>query len=133
MNESKLRRFLDRASGAPTFINEGCRISGVVSGGGDYRICGEVDGDCDVDGTVSLARDGLWRGTIKADNVVVSGRVEGDIIASGMVEIAESARIAGTVTGTVIAVARGAVVEGSMKTTDRPGPAGRGEKRGRGG
>lgn len=130
MNDSKLRRFRDRTSGAPTLINEGCKISGVISGGGDYQISGEIDGDCDIDGTVSLALDGLWRGTIKAHNVIVSGQVEGDIIASGKVEIANSARITGTVTGAAIAVAEGAVVEGKMKTTDQPEPTGFVEKRG---
>lgn len=130
MNESKLRRFRDRPSGAPTLINEGCKITGVISGSGDYQVSGEIDGDCEIDGTVTLARDGYWQGTIKAGNVVISGHVEGDIVASGKVEIAASARITGTVTGEAIAVAEGAVVEGQMKTTLQPEPVGFVEKRG---
>ena len=129
MNDSKLRRIRDRASGAPTLINGGCKISGTISGQGDYQVSGEVDGDCEIEGTVTLARDGFWQGTIKADNVVISGHVEGDIIALGKVEIAESARITGTVTGEAIAVAEGAVVEGIMKTTGQPKPVGFVEKR----
>lgn len=129
MNDSKLRRIRDRASGAPTLINAGCKISGTISGQGDYQVSGEVDGDCEIEGTVTLARDGFWQGTIKADNVVISGHVEGDIIALGKVEIAESARITGTVTGEAIAVAEGAVVEGIMKTTGQPEPVGFVEKR----
>ena len=130
MNESKLRRFRDRATGAPTLINEGCKITGVVTGSGDYQVSGEVDGDCDIDGTVALARNGFWRGTIKARNVIISGHVEGDIVAEGKVEIADSARITGTVTGEAIAVAEGAVVEGQMKTTLQPEPTEFVEKRG---
>jgi len=129
MNDSKRRRFRDRKSGAPTLINEGCKITGVVSGSGDFQISGEIDGDCDIDGNIILARNGFWAGTIKADNVVISGQVEGDIIASGKVEIAESAKITGTVTGEAIAVAEGAVVEGVMKTTVQPEPVGFVEKR----
>ena len=60
---------------------------------------------------------------------MISGHVEGDIIASGKVEIAESAKITGTVTGEAIAVAEGAVVEGVMKTTVQPEPIGFVEKR----
>ncbi len=131
MNESKLRRFRDRAAGAPTLINEGCRISGMITGDGDVQVSGEVDGDCDVQGSVMLARDGLWQGTIKATNVIISGHVEGDIVASGKVEIAESARITGTVTGEAIAVAEGAVVEGIMKTTVQAEPVEFVEKRGK--
>jgi len=129
MNESNRRRFRDRTSGAPTLINEGCKITGVISGRGDYQISGEIDGDCDIDGGVILARNGFWTGTIKANNVVISGHVEGDIVATGKVEIAESAKITGTVTGEAIAVAEGAIVEGVMKTTLQPEPVGFVEKR----
>lgn len=132
MNDKKLRRLRDRASGAPTLINQGCKITGVISGSGDYQVSGEVDGDCDIDGTVSLARDGLWQGTIKASHVIISGHVEGDIVAQGKVEISNSAKITGTVTGEAIAVAEGAVVEGQMKTTGQPAPVGFVEKRGDG-
>ena len=78
---------------------------------------------------MSLARSGHWQGTIKADNVIISGHVEGDIVATGKVEIANSARISGTVTGEAIAVAEGAVVEGIMKTTVQPKPVEFVEKR----
>ena len=129
MNEPKKRRFGDRSAGAPTLINEGCRISGVISGKGDYQVSGEVEGDCDIEGTVSLARNGLWRGVIRAGHVIVSGHVEGDIVAAGKVEITDSARITGTVTGEAIAVAEGAVVEGIMKTTGHSDPVEFVEKR----
>lgn len=119
MNESRLRRMRDRSSGKATLINEGCRISGEVTGSGDFIINGEVAGDCDVSGTVSLARNGLWQGSIRADNVIVAGKIEGDIMANGKVEITDTARISGTVTGRAIAVAEGAIVEGVMKTTDQ--------------
>ena len=130
MNESRRRRFRDRAAGAPTLINEGCKISGVITGKGDYQVSGEIDGDCEVDGTVSLTRTGYWNGTINANHVIISGQVEGDIVATGNVEVSNSARIMGTVTGEAIAVAEGAVVEGQMKTTGRAEPIGFVEKRG---
>jgi cytoskeletal protein CcmA (bactofilin family) len=133
MNDSKQRRFRDRSSGAPTLINEGCKITGMISGSGDYQVSGEIDGDCDIEGNVTLARNGFWQGMIKADNIVISGHVEGDIVASGKVEISESARITGTVTGEAIAVAEGAVVEGVMKTTVQAEPVGFVEKRGKDG
>ena len=129
MNESKLRRFRDRPAGAPTLINEGCKVTGVISGSGDYQVSGQIEGDCDIEGTVVLARNGYWNGTIKASQVVISGHVEGDIVASGKVEIADTARISGTVTGEAIAVAEGAVVEGKMRTTGQADPVEFVEKR----
>jgi cytoskeletal protein CcmA (bactofilin family) len=117
MNDSRLRRLRDRATDSATLINEGCKITGLITGSGDYLVNGEIDGDCDLGGTVTLARHGMWKGTIKAGNVVIAGHVEGDIVAAGKVEITDTARILGTVSGEAIAVAEGAVVEGVMKTT----------------
>lgn len=129
MNEPKLRRLRDRSSGAATLINEGCKIDGFIRGNGDFLINGEIEGDCDINGVVTLADNGLWRGTIKASTVIVSGRIEGDIVAAGQVEITASAKIIGTVSGEAIAVAEGAVVEGAMKTTSQADPVEFVEKR----
>jgi len=120
MNDSRLRRLRDKSASSATLINEGCKITGTISGTGNYLVNGEIDGDCDLDGTVTIAPNGLWKGTVKASDVIVAGQVEGDIIAARKVEIADSAHIIGTVSGEAIAVAEGAVVEGVMKTT---GPA----------
>lgn len=122
MNDSKLRRMRDQSSGKATLINEGCKINGEISGNGDFIVHGEVVGDCIIDGTVSLADSGLWQGSIRADNVIVAGQIDGDITANGKVEITTTAKITGTVTGEAIAVAEGAVVEGVMKTTGKADP-----------
>jgi cytoskeletal protein CcmA (bactofilin family) len=122
MNETRLRRLRDRSSGAATLISEGCKITGTISGNCDFQVNGEIDGDCDIESTITLAKGGLWSGTIRAGNVIIAGHVEGDIIAEGRVEITDTARITGTVSGEAIAVAEGAVVEGIMKTTGQPEP-----------
>ncbi len=129
MNDYKLRRLRDKSSGPVTLISHGCKITGELSGDGDFQISGEIEGVCNLEGTVSIARDGLWTGTIKAGVVIIAGSVDGDIEAAGHVEIADTARITGTVTGEAIAVAEGAVVEGVMKTTGKSGPLSFTEKR----
>ncbi len=129
MNDKKLRRMRDQASGKATLINQGCKIAGEMTGSGNFMVSGEVIGDCDLDGTLTLANDGYWQGSIRAQNVIVAGHVEGDITAGGKVEITDSARITGTVTGQAIAVAEGAVVEGVMKTTVQAAPLEFTEKR----
>ena len=122
MNDSQSRRLRDRSAGPATLISEGCKISGLITGNSDFQISGEIDGHCDLEGTVTLTKNGIWTGTIKAGNVIVAGQVEGSIVASGNVEITETARISGTVSAEAIAVAEGAVVEGIMQTTGRSEP-----------
>jgi cytoskeletal protein CcmA (bactofilin family) len=129
MNQPKRRRLRDRSSGAATLINDGCTITGSIRGNGDFLVNGEIDGDCDITGSVTLAQAGIWRGMIKADTIVISGRVEGDIVAVGKVEIAASAKIVGSVTGEAIAVAEGAIVDGTMSTSGQADPVTFVEKR----
>jgi cytoskeletal protein CcmA (bactofilin family) len=129
MSDSKKRRLRDAATGPGTLISEGCRIEGLLKGSGNFMVNGEVDGECDVDGSVTLAKGGRWKGVIRARSVIVAGTVDGDIVASGQVEISDTAKISGTVSGEAIAVAYGAIVDGVMKTTGRDEPQGFVEKR----
>ncbi|MDX1561330.1 MAG: polymer-forming cytoskeletal protein [Gammaproteobacteria bacterium] len=116
------RRIQDSGKGPTTFIGPGSKITGAISGKGAYVFCGHVEGDCDIEGPVTLAEGGHWVGTLKAADAVIAGKVEGDVIAGGRVEIAGSARIVGSLSGQSIAVAEGAVIEGEIKVTsgDRP-------------
>ena len=129
MNEANKRRIRDASAGPGTLISEGCKIKGVITGRGNFMISGEVDGECDIEGTVTLAKIGFWRGTIRAHSIIVAGTIEGDVVASGGVEVGDTARISGTVSGESIAVAEGAVVEGVMQTTGRDQPTEFVEKR----
>ena len=129
MSARPRRRIRDRSTGPVTLINEGCKINGLISGTGDFQINGAVEGECDLEGTITIHEDGHWVGTVKALHVVVAGHVDGDIVASGNVEVSGTARITGTVTGSAIAVAEGAVVEGIMRTTSRQEPQSFTEKR----
>ena len=129
MSESNKRRIHDKPGGPATLISEGCKVAGVISGDGDFLLSGEVEGECDLSGSLTIATNGFWKGSITASTVIVAGTVEGDIVANGRVEISDTARITGTVTGEAIAVAEGAIVQGKMKTTGKADPVGFVEKR----
>lgn len=129
MTESKMRRLLDRTSTAATLISEGCKIKGTMTGTGDYLLSGHFDGDCDLDGSMTISNSGLWTGSIRANSIIISGTVEGDVNARGKVEINNTARISGAVTGDAIAVAEGAIVQGAINTTGSNQPKRFKEKR----
>ena len=130
MNDSKRRRIRDQSSTKATLINEGCKINGEITGDGNFMINGEIVGDCDVNGTVTLAQSGYWQGCIRAGNVVVAGQIEGDITANGKVGNHEyGPNLRHRDRCEAIAVAEGAVVEGAMKTTLQATPLEFTEKR----
>lgn len=123
------RRIQDTATGPTTYVAASTKIVGTITGKGAYVFCGTVEGDCDIDGPVTLAKDGHWKGVIKGTDIVVAGIVEGDVIAKQRVEILGSARVSGSLSGHSIAVAEGAVIQGDIKVTSGAAPKTFQEKR----
>jgi cytoskeletal protein CcmA (bactofilin family) len=123
------RRIQDSTNGPTTYIAASTTIIGTVTGKGAYVFCGTVEGDCDIDGPLTLAAGGRWKGTLKATDIVVAGVVEGDVVAKQRVEILGTARITGSLAGNSIAVAEGAIIAGEIKVTSGAAPTTFQEKR----
>jgi cytoskeletal protein CcmA (bactofilin family) len=123
------RRIQDQAKGPTTYIGSGSKITGRLTGKGAYVFCGEVEGDCEIEGPVTLAQGGHWKGTLRATDVIIAGSVEGDVIAEQRVEIGGTARIQGSISGQAIAVAEGAIIEGEIKVLSGKPPVKFEEKR----
>ncbi|MEM7082388.1 MAG: polymer-forming cytoskeletal protein [Pseudomonadota bacterium] len=120
MTDNKGRRSTDRANSQTTIIGEGVHVAGTISGTGSFVVCGVVESDCDLDGPVTLAKEGQWKGTIRASEVVIAGQVEGDVRTDGMIEVASTAHVRGSLIGRKIAVDEGAVIEGEMQMITNP-------------
>jgi len=125
----KKRRIQDGASGPTTYIAASTALVGTITGQGAFVFCGTVEGDCDINGPLTLAKGGVWKGILRANDIVVAGTVEGDVVAKQRVEILGSARITGSLSGNSIAVAEGAIIEGEIKVTSGEPPTTFQEKR----
>ena len=108
------RRSLDNLDKFPTTVGREVVHVGLFAGRDNYVVHGQVHGDSDIEGALMIGPDGLWVGNITADVVVVKGRVEGNIQARFKLEVRPSARIKGNLSGPLIAVAEGAVVQGRV-------------------
>jgi cytoskeletal protein CcmA (bactofilin family) len=115
------RRMMDGLDELPTLVGEGSRVVGNLAGGGRLVVYGEVQGDSDFDGSVILAEDGRWSGTLCAVDIVIAGAVDGDVVARARLELTATARVSGGLTSGRMAIAEGAVVEGSLNITGEAG------------
>ncbi len=114
MATSKGRRTLDSLGGFSTSIGPDNKFKGSITGTGHSIILGSVEGDCDLDGTLVVGDGGKWKGNITADNVVIAGEVSGDIVAKKKMDVVSTAKINGSLTCPLIAIAEGAVHEGEI-------------------
>lgn len=122
LGTKKQRRTLDKVGGISTVIGAGAIFTGKLRGAENYVIYGMIEGDCNLDGTLVIEEGGRWLGRIKALNVIIAGEVTGDVFAEKKLELAPTAKIKGTLTGPVIVIAEGAVIEGSIKMTSGAQP-----------
>ncbi|MHB8728555.1 MAG: bactofilin family protein [Sulfuricaulis sp.] len=114
-SKKKDRRTLDRVEDFTTMIGPKSVYMGVFQGKDNHIVYGEVQGECDIEGTLVLGEGSRWMGNIRAVNIVVAGRVEGDIHAVNKLELTPTAFIRGKITSPIVAIARGAVHDGSIR------------------
>jgi cytoskeletal protein CcmA (bactofilin family) len=110
------RRMRDQIGPPATIIGPGATLNGTLQGAGHFLIAGRVVGDADIQGALTLAEDGLWEGIIRADDVILAGQLDGELLARGKVEITASARVRGRVVAGGIAISAGAVVEAELQS-----------------
>jgi cytoskeletal protein CcmA (bactofilin family) len=78
---------------------------------------GRFEGTIGVEGRVVVGAGGDVRGDVKARQVVVSGRVEGQVVATERSELTSTAVVEGSVQAPKIVIAEGARLEGKVVTS----------------
>jgi cytoskeletal protein CcmA (bactofilin family) len=101
-----------------TLIGKSAAVQGDVEFSGGLHIDGRVTGSVRTTpgtaGALSVSEHGIIEGSVEAPQVVVNGRVNGDIVASERVVLGAKARILGNVHYGVIEMALGAEITGKL-------------------
>jgi len=108
---------LDKLGASPSLLAPGSRVVGDIESPGPLVVSGEVIGDGDIGGELSLGAQAHWQGQLRARSAVIAGRLTGGITVIDKIEILASAVIRGRVTARMIAMARGATIDGEVTVT----------------
>jgi cytoskeletal protein CcmA (bactofilin family) len=110
-----------------TLIGKSASVQGDVEFSGGLHIDGRVTGSVRVSsgaaGALSVSEHGVIEGSVEAPQVVVNGRVNGDIMASERVVLGAKARVQGNVHYGVIEMALGAEITGKLVPRNNGEPA----------
>jgi len=106
--KAKARNF----EGEHTLIGEDARIKGELQANGNVRLDGIVEGHIAIAGDLFLGEHGKVLGNINAQNVLISGKVEGDIKTQGRIEIMTTGHVEGDVTCAALIIDEGGVLQG---------------------
>ena len=111
------RRLIDQIGDSPTFVSEGSRLTGDLETPGPLIVCGSVRGDGRVGGALRMAVTAQWEGEIHARAAVVAGKITGKLVVEDKLEVASTAVLHADIVARSIAVARGAIIDGSVTVT----------------
>ena len=99
-------------NGEVTVVGVGARLDGNVVSAGSLRIDGQVKGQINADGDVTLSPQSQVEADIRAQNVSVAGRFKGSIAVKGKAHLARGGRVDGNITSKTLVVEEGGIFHG---------------------
>lgn len=105
---------------ASTVITEGIILTGRLCGEGSLQIEGAVEGEIELEGSVSISATGRVKGPITAGIVRVAGKAEGNIIAREHLRLEKTGQILGDVSSASLVVEDGGQLNGRSTMLDAP-------------
>lgn len=108
-------------------IGKSLVIKGEVTGSESLYIDGRVEGSINLSGNrVTIGRNGVVNANINAREIVVTGKVRGNLVASDRVDIRNEGSLTGDVIAQRISIEDGAYFKGGIDIR-KPGQKGNGE------
>lgn len=101
-------------SRTPSTIGRNLRISGEITGDEDLQVDGTVEGKVNISKTLTIGQTGNIKADVHGETVVVIGRVNGNISATGKVILKPTANVTGNITCASFIVNEGAGFEGNI-------------------
>src|SRR5580765_6185950 len=101
-------------------IGKSVQIKGELTGSEDLYLDGEIEGTIDLrDHSLIIGPNGKIKAGISARDLVVHGRVEGNVTATGRVELRKSCTLIGDVSTQRIVIEDGAFFKGAIDIQER--------------
>jgi cytoskeletal protein CcmA (bactofilin family) len=98
--------------GDVTIVGAGARLEGNVVSAGNLRIDGQVKGQINAEGDVTLSPQSQVEADIRAQNVSIAGRFKGSIYVKGKAHVGRGGRIDGNITSKTLVVEEGGIFHG---------------------
>lgn len=96
-------------------IGKSVVVRGELSGSEDLYVDGEVEGSISLRGqSLTIGPNGRVRANLEARNVIVHGRVDGNVTASDRVDLRKSASLTGDIATARVAIEDGAYFKGTI-------------------
>ena len=110
----------DRAEGPWTVLSAETSVRGEIRGRHPIRIEGTFDGTIQIEGVLHISQGAVVTGELAAAHIIVEGKVEGSLTATGRVEFRATANLRGDTRAGRVLVEERAIVNGRIEMTEGP-------------
>lgn len=104
-----------RLDNLASLIAPGLVIEGKIEGTGHVRIAGRFKGKVSIKGDLTIEPGAHISGEVRAENVVLKGKVEGNIRAASRVQLLETGVLIGDLKASSLTVATGSSMRGKVE------------------
>lgn len=97
------------------FVGRGVEFKGVISYEGTVRIDGRLDGEIHTSGVLIVGEDAVITAKVSAGTVISRGKITGDIVATGKVNLQAPAVLNGSVNAPLLSIDEGVLFNGTLE------------------
>jgi cytoskeletal protein CcmA (bactofilin family) len=97
-----------------TVVGEHCRMEGKFDITDSIQVECEVGGEMNVGGKLVIGQKGVVNANVQTVDAVIMGHYEGNMIATGNVEIAETGRVSGNIQTDSLVISKGGFFNGNI-------------------
>jgi len=106
---------------AETVLSNQIKLEGRLRSTSSIRFDGEMLGDLSTAGDLSVGEQGHVKGSVDGRNVVVGGTIQGNVVATGRLEILATGKVFGDITVGSLIIDEGGILRGkSAMSADDP-------------
>ncbi|GIO40071.1 hypothetical protein J41TS12_49320 [Paenibacillus antibioticophila] len=98
-----------------TLIGEGSVFEGKIKSAAGVRVEGQIIGDIECEGDVTIGEKGVVQSNIFARNVIIAGTVNGNIQARSKLSITAKGKLFGNMSAASISIEEGSIFEGTSR------------------
>lgn len=106
-----------------TLIGQGAEFEGRMEGQANLRIEGQFKGEIVAAGDVIIGEKGVAHSNISAQNVIIAGKVIGDVATKGKLILLTTGQLCGNYSGPSLIIHEGADFNGSSQMEKGPAAA----------
>ena len=112
-----------KASSSTSLLSKKVNIVGDIQGNEDLHVEGRFKGSIKITGNIFVGQTGLVEADVEADNIIIQGKIHGNVMARKQLEIQSLGELIGDCTAQSIDIKEGAIFEGRSRMV-RPSPSG---------